>query len=266
MKNKVFICKERPEAQMHYLLSWFANAGVKRFDIHLSCKNENNPLHKYWITCHERIDIHAIKKLWKWLRYKNSKGADVYIRPHCHDHVPVLFLDDLNMKQSVSLASKYSSAVIQTSDDNTQVWVRTSSPLNREERKLAQSYLSDIGYTDSGSTSGDHLGRMCGMVSHKRNCWVNAKFFSTPRCYKPVLFRSAFHSRGRGARASCSQHKNTSISEKEFGWALGLLRSGMKHQDVYLKILDAALRRRKDNPQNYAKLTVENATKELLAH
>lgn len=257
-------CKAKPTEQMQKLLQWFESIGVHKFDVHLkknsyivSNTSEVTPVEK-WIVCHENIDAHRIYSLWRWIKAENAHQTDIYFRPHFQESHPVIFLDDLNLAEAHRVARFYSCAVVQTSADNTHVWVKTTRPLHREERKAVQTHLSKKGFSDQGSVSGDHLGRMCGVMSHKRGCWVNAILFSTPRAYDPPLLDSTPHHGGGGARVLFSPGAQ-SPSEREFGWALGMLKAGMPHALIAQKIQQTAHQRGKRNAERYAILTVKKA-------
>jgi hypothetical protein len=70
-------------------------------------------------------------------------------------------------------------------------------------------------------------------------------------------------SRGRGACALKGKSNDCSPSEADFGWALGMFRSGATYEEVYSAIYENAKSRGKRNPEKYATLTV-NKSKNLL--
>jgi len=246
--------------QCERFLNWFAHIGVESFDLHVRRYPNKVRKRESWITDHEGINGKRVIELWKWMRYENSHEADIYIRPHSPEDHPVIFLDDLSVESAHQVARAYSSAVIQTSDDNTQVWVKTASPLSLTQRKQVQSELSRLGHADTGSTSGDHLGRLCGLFSHKRKTWVNAIYFSTPHAYKPSLQETILlPHKGWGACALKSSTDKKSPSEADFGWAIGMYKSGASYEEVRSAICENAKSRGKRNPENYATLTAKKA-------
>lgn len=194
---------EPPYAQCRQLLWWFHGIGVERFDLHIRrYPREGDRSHEEWITCHEGISTSEIISFWSWMRRENANGADIYFRPHGAASHPVIFIDDLDLPTSRKIAKAYASAVVQTSPNNTQVWIQTDRSLDVNERKQAQANLTKRGFGDPGSTSGDHLGRMCGFFSQKRRSWVNLILFSTPE--PTVLHERAQHlTQGVGGRVSC---------------------------------------------------------------
>ncbi len=258
-QQRVFEIKERPLKQCERFLNWFAHIDVVSFDIHVRRYPNKVRKEESWVTCHEGIDGKRVIELWKWMRYENSNKADIYIRPHAPEDHPVIFLDDLCVEHAHKVVRAYSSAVIQTSHNNTQVWVKTTTPLSLSQRKQVQSELSRMGNTDTGSTSGDHLGRLCGMFSQKRKTWVNAIYFSTPHAYNPSLQEPTLPHRGRGACALKSSTDQNSPSEADFGWAIGMYKSGASYENVRSAIYESARSRGKRNPESYATLTAKKA-------
>jgi hypothetical protein len=261
MKNqqRIFEVKDPPLRQCRRLLNWFAHIDIHQFDLHVRRYPNKSRERESWITIHEKIKSHRIIELWKWMRYENSHDADIYFRPHGPADHPVIFLDDLTLEVAHKVARWYSAAVIQTSHNNTQVWVKTSAPLTLSERKQAQSNLSAMGFTDAGSTSGDHLGRICGVFSHKRKTWVNAISFSTPHAYHPSGMEKSPIPRGRGACALKGKSGDYSPSEADFGWAIGMFKSGAAYEEVYSALYANAKSRGKRNPEKYATLTAKKS-------
>jgi hypothetical protein len=260
------VMHEPPAEQVRLFLCWFVEGGVRAFDIQLRTPSPLNPDEWMWLTRqHQGIDAARVLKLWPWLRHMNAHGADVFFRPAREGLHPVLFLDDLPASEARRVAQKYGAAVIRTSPDNTQVWMRTTHPLNRQERTHAQKHLSSLGWSDPGSISGDHLGRLCGLVSQKRRCWVNALFFScAPPC--PVESWATTPPSKNCARPRASsilQSPGQSMSEREFGWTMGMLRYGWKVEDIERRLFSAACARNKPDAKSYANRTVSRASEIL---
>jgi len=262
-EHQLVECKLNPQEQLSHFLRWFSVDEACRFDIHLRCPDNSARKNAYWITCHEAVSANRIQELWPWLRYKNANGCDVYFRPHRHDNHKFLFLDDLSCYTAQLVARKYACAVVETSPNNTQVWMKTTRSISLTERKEQQRYLSQLGYNDPGSISGDHLGRLCGLVSHKRNCWVNVKSFSTPTNYEPASISSSTHRWPGGARVLKNSKKKHSCSEREFGWVIAILNAGVSIKDAQQRLQRAAENRKRSDPERYAVLTVQNAIRTI---
>jgi hypothetical protein len=85
-----------------------------------------------------------------WLKHKNANGADIYVRPH--GSVGLLLVDDVT---PATLQQLYAdgldpAAVVLTSTDNYQAWVRVAAsriaeaPSTAAARELARRYGGDL--------------------------------------------------------------------------------------------------------------------------
>lgn len=256
--------KLSPREQVQKFLEWMDKAGVSRVDLQMRTPSPHTPGEWMWLTRqHQGIRPDKVLSLWSWLRYMNANGTDVFVRPAREHEHPMIFLDDLSIDKAKRIAEKYGAAVVLTSPDNTQVWLKTDRFLSKSERGQIQKHLSSLGWGDPGSISGDHLGRMCGVRSQKRKCWVNALFFSCAPGLPVERWLAPSHTSNcaRPCALSKSLLKNNTPSEKEYGWSLGLLRSNMPDAEVEEKLLVAASHRGKRNPRAYAQRTVNAALK-----
>jgi hypothetical protein len=245
-----------PREQFQYLFRWFSQHEVTHFDIHVRRYIQEK---EHWITIHEDISGDAIDKLWPWLRRENARGADIYFRPASKKDHPVIFLDDITSRKAKEISLKISCAVVETSRGNTHMWIIVDRRLSLEERKYAQSQLSKLGYGDPSSISGDHLGRICGFKSQKNKCWVNAKQFSTTHTYSPPKRSDNNQHMREGGACALKNTNNNSQSERDFGWALGMLRIGKSVDYVQTKLTESSICRNKRNPEKYARLTALKA-------
>jgi len=258
-----------PQQQQEAFFQWFAKMGIHSFDIQVRepmTKSSVSPTAWRWLR--PTLGISAgdyFLKYSKWTKFMNSKGGDIYIRPHGESKHGVIFLDDLSLDKAIQVSKKYAACVVCTSKKNTQVWLATEKELSKVERKAAQSWMRSVGYTDPGSVSGDHLGRLCGVRSQKRDCWVNLTTTTYGKRYAPKL-ESPFPSPLGKARASHSSSEETrglsqppSPSENEFGWVMGALKHGVPIINVINQLTDRAKRRGKRLPDHYAKRTVMHA-------
>lgn len=262
LKNgqRVTEIKTSPKEQAASLLTWFQNHDVRYFDVQVRRYHQHG---EEWITMHHDLIAEKVISFWLWLRRENAMGADIYFRPSSQRSHPVVFLDDLTLEQAFATSNKYACAVIETSKGNTQVWMSTSRILDRDERKQVQAQLIKLGYGDPGSVSGDHLGRLCGFKSQKNKCWVNAKRFSTPHGYPVPLNCAKLISRGGGGACALPREgsEHHSPSEREFGWATGMIRAGRSVNFVQEKLAEISAARGKRNPEQYASLTANKAAK-----
>ncbi len=261
----------KPIDQIRVFLAWFCRQGVDTFDIHVRMPRTPGQDYKngdwIWLTNHEDVTCgHIISRLIGWLRQKNAKGSDVFFRPHkngCHN---VIFLDDIPTNRAKAVLRKYGGCVIETHPGNTQVWLKVDRKLTAPQRKQAQIILKDLGFTDPGSVSGDHLGRICGFMSQKRKCWVNLLDTSDTKPWTPDIRASAsLPPRGACAlKKDCpNPFRDTSDSGREWGWVMGMLRAGMSARIVTERLIMTAKRRGKNNAVKYARYTVQKAVGKL---
>ena len=244
------------------MLQWFFNQGVSSVDIHLRCPKFKNAEYRsddwIWLTSHQKLSYEKAHDLMKWCRFKNCNGSDIFIRPHRHDEQPIIFLDDLTLEKALLVSRKYRSLVIETSPNNTQVWISLKKSLSEENRKLIQEHISKLGFTDKGSISGEHLGRLCGFKSQKRAYWVKHISESTSKRYDPPDLRASPFPQG-GACANIRQEGPSSLSEKDFSWALSEIRKGVGPEELIRSLAISAENRGKPAPMKYATRTVRRA-------
>jgi hypothetical protein len=251
--------------QTKSMLMWFYDQGVSSLDIHLRCPKIEGAKyrsdHWVWLTSHENLSFVNAEKMVKWCRYKNYHGSDIFIRPHRHAKQPIIFLDDISVKKAMLVSKKYKSQIIETSHNNTQVWISLTKSLSETERKVLQQHISRLGYSDKGSVSGDHLGRLCGFKSQKRNCWVKLLGTSSSKRYDPPdLVDNPLPQGG-----ACANRRNgeKSQSEIDFSWVLSRLRVGESIELLRSILIEQASIRGKPQPKNYAERTVRNAIRVL---
>jgi len=280
----------KPMDQIQTFLKWFTHQGVNAFDIHVrkpKSLNENYKTGEWvWLNYNENVSADYIKnKLIMWIKYENARGSDIYFRPYRNDKHAVIFLDDVPCDKALKVAKKYTACVVETSCNNTQVWLAIDKPLDKNDRKLAQRFLRDKGYTDSGSISGDHLGRLCGVKSQKHVSWVNLVKTSIVKPYSPIIennetdifpptesITSVYNAvkmnkqkienkiGGLCALKVLSFRNDTSASGKEFGWILGMLRAGIDNATVKEKLLHTSVVRNKLNADKYVEYTLKKAS------
>ncbi len=261
----------KPIDQIRAFLAWFCRQGVNAFDIHVRMPRTPDEDYKkgdwIWLTNHENVTSnHIISRLMGWLRQRNANGSDVFFRLHkggCHN---VIFLDDIPTNRAGAVMRKYGGCAIETHPGNTQVWLKVDRKLAAPQRKQAQIIIRDLGFTDPGSVSGDHLGRICGFMSQKRKCQVNLADTSDMKPWSPNMRASPSLPPGVScaSKKDClNQFRDTSDSGREWGWVMGMLRTGMSPGIVTERLIRAAKKRRKNNAVRYAQYTVQKAVSKL---
>jgi hypothetical protein len=260
--------------QQELFFRWFADMGVHHFDVQLRepiPATESSPASWRWLKPSLGISTgEFFLKYSNWVKFMNAKGGDIYIRPHGDSEHAIIFLDDLPIEKALQVSRKYAACVVCTSKDNTQVWLATDKVLSKPERKNVQIWMKGVGYTDPGSVSGDHLGRLCGVRSQKRQCWVNLVTTTLGDKYSPSVTPltetisppllggarvspspSQTDDRPKGAQAQ----KVQSQSERDFGWAMVAMKNGLSYSDVIDALTASAKKRKKVNPVGYAQKT-----------
>ena len=262
----------KPSDQIRVFLAWFCRLGVNAFDIHVRMPRTSDEDYKngnwIWLTNHEDVTCrHIISRLTGWLRQKNANGSDVFFRPHKHGRHNVIFLDDVPTNRARAVLRKYGGCAIETHPGNTQVWLKVDRKLAAPQRKQAQIILRNLGFTDPGSVSGEHLGRICGFMSQKRKCWVNLVDTSDSIPWSPNIRDIPSPPPPGGSCAlkkdSPDHFRDTSDSGREWGWVMGMLRSGMGLGIVTERLTEAARKRGKCNAVRYAQYTVQKAVSKL---
>ena len=218
------------------------------------------------------IEIVKLDAYLKWLKFENTKGADIYIRPHRHNSNAVIFLDDVTQEQALAISRKYAACIVETSKEGgCHIWLQTDLPLNERERYLAQRYLQPLINSDRGSISGEHFGRLAGFKNYKRGgCWVNVIAVSNSLVWQvpkaalvddkpqPISFPHLSPT-GGGVVHVFGGNGGGSESESEWGYICGRLEHGADPIILEIELLNRAEARGKRNAKTYAKKTVQKA-------
>lgn len=102
-----------------------------------------------------------------WLRYQNSLGRNIYIRPH-GEH-PLSLVDDLNAASIARMKTDgYSPCtVVETSPGNFQAWLNHGQVLPRRISTAVARGLADVFGGDRGAADWRHYGRLAGFTNRK---------------------------------------------------------------------------------------------------
>jgi hypothetical protein len=129
----------------------------------IGIKTDKGMLKREW-------DIDQVLKAVPWLKRENAKGADIYVRPAGDKNQGIVLVDDVNHKNLERMKSSgfEPAAVVETSPQNYQAWVRLSKePL---EPKLATGISKSIAKhfeADPNSADWRHFGRLAGFTNRK---------------------------------------------------------------------------------------------------
>ena len=102
-----------------------------------------------------------------WLKYQNSQGRNVYIRPK-GEH-PLSLVDDLTAPAVAQMRQDgFEPAVlVETSPGNFQAWVNHGRLLPKDESTLAARALAERFGGDKGAADWRHFGRLSGLTNRK---------------------------------------------------------------------------------------------------
>jgi hypothetical protein len=102
-----------------------------------------------------------------WLRYQNSQGRNIYIRPKGEHHLSMV--DDLTAGAIKQMkAEGYSpTMVVETSPGNFQAWLNHGQVLPQRPSTLAARALAEKFGGDKGAADWRHFGRLAGFTNRK---------------------------------------------------------------------------------------------------
>jgi hypothetical protein len=102
-----------------------------------------------------------------WLRYQNSHGRNIYIRPK-GEH-PLSMVDDLTADaiQQMKQQGFEPCVVVETSPGNFQAWLNHGKVLPKAESTLAARLLAQRFGGDQGAADWRHFGRLAGFTNRK---------------------------------------------------------------------------------------------------
>lgn len=213
-----------------------------------------------------------------YLRLKNAEGFDVYARPVGWQYI---LLDDLTREvlATVKVDNLRPCLLIETSPDNYQAWVILAQcPADRAEAKAVCRSLAERYGADLGSAEPDHVGRLPGLTNRKPKHRQDNGYFPFVRLCKAVhrladistlpgggvLTNTGNEALLINANVKTANSKKDGHSEHDFGIALGLLRRGLRVDQVTAHLLAHSpdLQARKGrNADRYVQTTIENALK-----
>ncbi|OAJ69651.1 hypothetical protein A7976_13535 [Methylobacillus sp. MM3] len=215
-------------------------------------------------------------------RSENDAHCCIFIRPARGDAQPCIMLDDLDATAAADVASRWRSAIVETSAGNHQVWVAAARPMSEDERKRVQRIVG-AGYgADKGSSSGDHYGRAPGFVNRKpERAGFEARLIQAAERGKlldvDAVLRQEPAAPATRYRQSASAvltfprrpanriyaGGDASESGREFGWVMGAIENGMSPSEVEARLADQAEARRGKDAARYATRTVRAALKKV---
>jgi hypothetical protein len=102
-----------------------------------------------------------------WLRYQNSQGRNIYIRPKGEHNLTLV--DDLTFADVTAMkkAGFDPAVVVETSSANYQAWVKHPEQLGKELSTAAARALAEKFGGDRGAADWRHFGRLSGFTNRK---------------------------------------------------------------------------------------------------
>ncbi len=234
-------------------LAWWERAGIVAGD--LAVRRARGT----WIW-HRGLPLDALHL--GWARAENLRGSDIYVRPARGRAWPLVFLDDVPPSRAATIAQRVSALAVHTSPEGgCQLWLRTRTALEEDQRYRAQRALALRVGADLGSISGEHLGRLAGFRNQKRaGVWVNVVAESVAL---PALDAELLGDQPRGTRAGRARppRRGTdhSPSAHEWGWVCRMLERATPAHEVLRALTERARPRRGADAERYAQRTVARA-------
>ena len=212
-------------------------------------------------------------RLRPWLRHENASGSNIWIRPAVPAHAFVM-LDDLPTAIARAIVRKYRALAVETSPNNTQVWIVCARPLTREERQDVARSLCRLTGSDPGAISEPRWGRLAGYRQKKpgKEGFMTRVIAASgnekpPLDPTPHLAASSSPPRGAAVVASCSVStsggKDRDESRREFAFACHALRRGMPPEEIESRIAAHVAETGRRKSRDYAARTVAAAIARL---
>lgn len=211
----------------------------------------------------------------RFLRDANAKGFNIYCRPVGYQYI---LLDDLTRAVLLNVSKLDPCLLIETSPKNYQAWLNLESiPADRAEAKTICQLLAVKFGADLASADPDHVGRLPGFTNRKEKHRKPNGYFPFVELKKWEPRQSPFYPEGgavfqqsqvQTANGQTTRHSpgKCSLSEQDYGVAIGLLKSGKTDVEVYDHLFhtspDLAVRKGR-GLQSYLLRTIANARKAL---
>lgn len=112
-------------------------------------------------------DTEALLRSVPWLKYQNRNGRNIYVRPQGEHRLSLI--DDLKADdiQNMKTSGFTPAAVVQTSPDNFQAWIKHPEVLDKETSTAAARALAQRFGGDPGAADWRHFGRLSGYSNRK---------------------------------------------------------------------------------------------------
>lgn len=161
-------------------------------------------------------DAATLLKSVPWLKYQNSLGRNIYIRPR-GEH-PLSMIDDLTdtALERMKAEGFQPCLIVETSPGNFQAWLNHGQVLPKAASTVAARLLAERFDGDKGCADWRHFGRLAGFTNRKEKYKQASGDFPFVRLTEasPSLVYSKSHSTIARARAEVEASANTTKSTR----------------------------------------------------
>jgi hypothetical protein len=147
----------------------------------------------------EAVQVSRILPMLRYLKYRNANGAHIYIRPTGESAYTLL--DDLSPASIDQLEVKgfAPAAVVETSPDSFQAWLRHEQPLSKDLGTIAAKTLAEEFGADRSAADWRRFGRAPGFTNRKPQHRNALGFYPFAQLHshigQPFAEAGAFHAR-----------------------------------------------------------------------
>ena len=115
----------------------------------------------------DAISSARLLRMLPWLKYSNASGAHIYLRPTGESSYTLL--DDLTAYSLAQMSNEgfAPAAVVETSPNNFQAWLRHTQPFSKELGTIAARTLAIRFHADTGAADWRRFGRAPGFTNRK---------------------------------------------------------------------------------------------------
>ena len=206
-----------------------------------------------------------------FFRHQNAQGFNIYCRPIGYQFV---LLDDLTRDVLTDVAQLKPCMLIETSPGNYQAWlILPETPQDRDTAKAICKELAVRFGADLASAEPDHVGRLPAFLNRKEKYYELYREYPFIKLLKFEHRLANFYPCGGAVLNPPTTTQNIghinrytpskgSISEQDFGVALGLIRFGKTDDEIYQHLLSTSpdlIIRKGKQVESYLWRTISNA-------
>ncbi len=136
--------------------------GCERYEVGVRDASSGKMMNREWSA--QEVQDNA-----PWLKRMNARHNDIYIRPAASEAHGLVLVDDLSSDDVAAMKQEghEPAAVLETSPENYQAWVKTGDDTPAEQRGLIARKLARAYDADKASADAHHYGRLAGFTNRK---------------------------------------------------------------------------------------------------